>query len=135
MWRYIYPFGNWGIRPSRLLETIDKEFAEAEDMLNRMFRTVREINPSDLGSSAPYHYGYQITVDPDGKPHIREFGNVRPSAKGLIEHRGVREPLVDTTVDEKENTLRITAEMPGVDKDHIKVNITDKILSIHAEKE
>lgn len=40
MWGDLYPFGNWGIRPNRLLETMDKEFAEAEDMLNRMFRAV-----------------------------------------------------------------------------------------------
>src|ERR687885_718465 len=135
MWGDIYPFGNWGIRPSRLLESIDKEFAEAEDMLNRMFKTVREINPLDLTSSnTPYYYGYQITVGPDGKPHVREFGNVRPSAKGLIEQAGVRAPLVDTAVDQKQNTLRVTAEMPGVNKEDIKVNVSGKYVTVHAEK-
>jgi HSP20 family protein len=80
-------------------------------MLNRMFRTVREINPMDLASSnAPYYYGYQITVGPDGKPYVREFGNIRPSAKGLIEQAGVRAPLVDTAIDEKHNTLRVTGD-------------------------
>jgi HSP20 family protein len=135
MWRDIYPFESWGIRPSRLLETIDKEFAEAEDMLNRMFRTVREINPSDLGSNAPYYYGYQITVGPDGKPHVREFGNIRPSSKGLIEQANERAPLVDTAIDEKQNALRVTAEMPGVNKEDIKVNVSDKYVTIHAERE
>jgi HSP20 family protein len=134
MWGDLYPFANWGIRPSRLLETIDKEFAEAEDMLNRMFRTVREINPSDLVSNTPYYYGYQITVGPDGKPHVREFGNIRPSAKGLIEQAGVRAPLVDTAINEKQNTLRVTAEMPGVNKEDIKVNVSDRYVTIHAEK-
>lgn len=134
MWRDLYPFGNWGIRPNRLLETMDEEFAEAEDMLNRMFRAVREINPSDLGSNAPYYYGYQITVGPDGKPHVREFGNIRPSAKGLIEQAGVRAPLVDTTIDEKQNVLRVTAEMPGVNKEDIKVNVSDRYVTVHAEK-
>ena len=134
MWRDIYPFGSWGIGPSRLVETIDKEFAEAEDMLDRMFRTVREINPSDLGSSAPYYYGYQVTIGPDGKPHVREFGNIRPSAKGLIEQTGVRAPLVDTALDEKQNTLKITAEMPGVNKEDVKIDVSDKYVSIHAEK-
>jgi HSP20 family protein len=127
----------WSLRKSNILD-IDREFAEAANMLNRMFKTVREIGLSsneELVSNAPYYYGYQITVGPDGKPQIREFGNVRPSARGLIEHSGVREPLVDTALDEKENTLRITAEMPGVDKDHIKVNIADQYVSIHAEKE
>src|SRR5919205_1764859 len=130
------PFSNWGIRPSGILESmLDNEFAEAEHMLNRMFITVREINPLDLASSnAPYYYGYQITVGPDGKPHVREFGNVRPSAKGLIEQAGVRAPLVDTAINEKQNTLRVTAEMPGVNKEDIKVNVSDRYVTIHAEK-
>ena len=135
MWRDSYPFGNWGIRPSRIFEDmIDKEFSEAEDMLDRMFRTVREINPSDLVSSAPYYYGYQVRIGPDGKPHVREFGNIRPSAKGLVEQTGVRAPLVDTALDEKQNTLKITAEMPGVNKEDVKIDVSDKYVSIHAEK-
>jgi HSP20 family protein len=99
-----------------------------------MFRTVREINPLDLASNTPYYYGYQITVGPDGKPHVREFGNIRPSAKGLIEQAGVRAPLVDTAINEKQNTLRVTAEMPGVNKEDIKVNVSDRYVTIHAEK-
>ncbi|MFL6344323.1 MAG: archaeal heat shock protein Hsp20 [Nitrososphaeraceae archaeon] len=135
MWRDSYPFSFWVMRPSRILENMmDKEFAEPEDMLNRMFRTVREINPSDLANNTLYYYGYQVTIGPDGKPHVREFGNIRPSAKGLIEQTGVRAPLVDTAVDEKQNTLRITAEMPGVNKEDIKVNVSDKYVTIHAEK-
>ena len=118
----------------RMFESIDKEFAEAEEMLNRMFRTIRESNPSDMVVQGPYYYGYQITVGPDGKPHVREFGNVKPSSRGLVEQSGVREPLVDTAVDEKENTLTITAEMPGVTKQDIKVNVGEEYVSIHAEK-
>jgi HSP20 family protein len=114
---------------------MDREFTEAEDMLNRMFRTVRDIAPT-TGTSAdfPYYYGYQITVGPDGRPRIREFGNVKPAAKGLVEQSGVRQPLVDSVLDEKENIQKITAEMPGVNKEDIKLNVTDQYVTIHAEK-
>ncbi len=120
---------------SSLFEEMDREFAEAEDMVSRMFRTVRDIAPS-TGALAdfPYYYGYQITLGPDGKPRIKEFGNVKPTAKGLVEQRGVRQPLVDSVLDEKENILRITAEMPGVNKEDIKLNVTDQYVTIHAEK-
>ncbi|HYA84497.1 MAG TPA: archaeal heat shock protein Hsp20 [Candidatus Bathyarchaeia archaeon] len=118
-----------------LFEEMDREFAEAEDMLSRMFRTVHDIAPSTgTLTEFPYYYGYQITVGPDGKPRIREFGNVKPAAKGLVEQRGVRQPLVDSVLDEKENTLRITAEMPGINKEDIKLNVTDQYVTIHAEK-
>jgi HSP20 family protein len=127
MWR-----DPWGYS-SRIFEEMDKELSEAEDMLNRMFRTVRQ---SGTGPSQtfPYYYGYQITVGPDGKPHIREFGNARPSAKGLMEQSTVRQPLVDTALDEKENTLTITAEMPGITKQDVKVAADDGLVTIHAEK-
>jgi HSP20 family protein len=91
------------------------------------------MEPSTM-ANFPYYYGYQITVGPDGKPKVREFGNVRPSARGLIEQTGIREPMVDTAINEKENTLTITAEMPGVTKQNIKVNVTDGFVSIHAEQ-
>jgi|SRR5690242_17894262 HSP20 family protein len=130
MWRDSF----WGMRPSRILENMDKEFVEAEEMLNRMFRTIREINPSELTNNTPYYYGYQVTIGPNGRPHVREFGNIRPTTKGLIEQTGVRAPLVDTALDEKQNTLKITAEMPGVNKEDIKVDVSDKYVAIHAEK-
>lgn len=121
---------------SSLFEEMDREFAEAEDMLSRMFRTVRDIVPSASSTSAdlPYYYGYQITVGPDGRPRIKEFGNVKPAAKGLVEQSGVRQPLVDNVLDKKENTLTITAEMPGVNKEDIKLNVTDQYVTIHAER-
>ena len=117
----------------RLLEDVDKEFAGAEEMLNRMFRTARETSPSTI-INGPYYYGYQITVGPDRKPHVREFGNARPTARGLVEQSGVREPLVDTKFEEKDNTLTITAEMPGVTKQDISVKISEDHVTIHAEK-
>ena len=119
---------------SRIFEDVDREFAEAEDMVGRLFKTVREGFPSEIGGM-PYYYGYQVTVGPDGKPRVREFGNIRPAAKGLIEKTGVREPLIDTSIDEKSNTLVITAEMPGVTKEDVRVNIHENYVSIHAEKD
>jgi HSP20 family protein len=118
----------------QLFEDIDREFAEAEEMLNRMFRTVRDMRPEEIATNFPYYYGYQVTVGPDGKPHMREFGNIRPSTKGLVAPSEIREPLVDTTLDEKENTLTITAEMPGVTKQDIKVSVAEEEVTLHAEK-
>jgi HSP20 family protein len=127
MWRDPWKFSRG------ILEDIDAEFAEAENMLNRMFRTVRELGPSTI-ANFPYYYGYQITIGSDGKPKVREFGNVRPAARGLIEQTGIREPLVDMAINEKENILTITAEMPGVTKQDVKVNVADGFVSIHAEQ-
>jgi HSP20 family protein len=122
----------WGFR-DRFFEQIEKEFSDAEDMLNRMFKTVAESGADGLDTQ-PYFYGYQITVGTDGKPHIREFGNVKASQKGLIEQSEVRQPLVDTSINEKENTMIITAEMPGITKEDVKVTMEEGLVKIHAEK-
>jgi len=126
MWR-----DPWGYT-NKIFEEMDKEFSDAEDMLNRLFRTVRQSGPS-ISSTLPYYYGYQVTVGPDGKPRIREFGNARPSSKGLMEQTNVRQPLVDTNFDEKENSLTITAEMPGITKQDVKVGVEEGLVTIHAE--
>ena len=119
---------------------MDREFAQAEDMMNRVFNTAKGISPMTAdafreASTFPYYYGYQITVGADGKPHVREFGNVRPGAKGLVEQSSVRQPLVDTAVDEKNNTLVVTAEMPGLSKENIKVITAENLITIHGEKD
>ena len=123
---------SWGFR-DRFFEQIEKEFSDAEEMLNRVFRTVAE-SGTEGSNGKPYFYGYQITVGSDGKPHIREFGNVRPSQKGLIEQDEVRKPLVDTSINEKDNTMIITAEMPGITKEDVKVTVEEGMVKIHAEK-
>ena len=110
-------FDEWDLIPRRyafrnFFGDIDREFSQAEEMLNRVFNTAQSISPLTAdsfreASTFPYYYGYQITVGPDGKPHVREFGNIKPGSKGLVQQSNTREPLVDTSVDEKNNSLTI----------------------------
>lgn len=126
LWRNPWEYTN------RIFEELDREFSDAEQMLGRMFRTVRE--PGTTVDTFPYYYGYQITIGPDGRPRIREFGNAKPASKGLMQQSAVREPLVDTSFDEKDSSLTITAEMPGITKQDVKVELAEGLVTIHAEK-
>jgi len=81
--------------------------------------------------SGPVFYGYTMTTDPDGKPVVQEYGNVQPD---ILPTENKREPLIDTLVDEKEKTLKIIAEMPGVEKKDVSVVVgDDKVIHIDAE--
>ena len=82
--------------------------------------------------SGPVFYGYTMTTDPDGKPVVQEYGNVQPDR---LPTENKREPLIDTLVDEKEKTLKIVAEMPGVEKKDVSVVVgDDKVIHIDAER-
>lgn len=73
--------------------------------------------------------GFSITIGPDGKPIIQEFGD-----KPQITPKGVeekREPLVDI-INEK-NDIKIIAELPGVRKEDIELNAAEKGLEIKVD--
>jgi HSP20 family protein len=75
-------------------------------------------------------YGYTMTVGPDGKPVVKEFGNIKPDQ---LPTSDTREPLVDIIVDEKEKVVKLIAEMPGVEKTDVKIVVEDKIVDLSAE--
>lgn len=108
----------------RLFKKMSRSFMDIDDI----FEDIKGANGETFG---PFYYGYSMTVGPDGKPHIREYGNVKP---GLHPTADTREPLVDTLVDEKESVLKLIAEMPGIEKNDIKVLVEGNIVNINAER-
>ena len=98
-------------------------------LMDDMMRRAVEMPKTQEGTS-PFVYGFSMSVGQDGKPVIREFGNVEPSARGpLVKEE--REPLVDVMDEGKE--VVVVTELPGVEKDEIKLESTDRSLSISVE--
>lgn len=114
----------------------DDQFENAfRRMSNRFFNTGDIFETQDgeqVQTYGPYYYGYHMTVGPDGKPQVREWGNVRPTT-AIAADSGVRAPYVDESVNEKERILTLVSEMPGIEKSDIKVNVADGAVSISAE--
>lgn len=113
-------------------DPFDFGFRDIDEMLNGMFKAASSLEGDLQHNPNTIYYGYQVTVGPDGKPHVKEFGNVRPTKRGTFE-LGSREPFVETLVDNKENTLKVVAEMPGVQKEDIQLEVGDNSLSIRAQ--
>ena len=131
-------------------------FREFEDMRREMerlfeeqFRDIQSTAPKELVREyktaegdkireiGPVVYGYSITIGPDGKPKVREFGNVRslggPGGVSVpgetrAQLRAEREPLADVVTSDKE--VKVVVEMPGIDKKDIKVNVYDNSVEI-----
>jgi len=81
------------------------------------------------------YYGLVMTTGPDGLPIIREYGNAKPDAQQTRRNTnspGTKEPLTDTIVDEKAKTIKVIAEIPGVEKRDIKVTAGKRHVRISA---
>ena len=111
--------------------------AKAPKELVREYETPEGGKVREIG---PIVYGYSATIGPDGKPRVAHFGNVKSlgsSSDGgwRITPAGPqitaeREPLVDMITSDKE--VKVVVELPGVNKENIKVNSYDTSVEISA---
>ena len=118
---------------------------EMERQFEQQFKDIESKAPKDLVKEyetagggkvreyGPFVYGYSMTIGPDGRPKVREFGNVKSpySSRGFFTRPLVsseREPLADVTNTDKE--VKVVVEMPGVSKENIKVNVYDNSLEV-----
>src|SRR5215217_9572500 len=115
-------------------------FGQFDEMRRAPKDLIREYETPEGGKvreMGPFVYGYSMTIGPDGKPRVREFGNVRSPLAGfglgafnrpLISSE--REPLADITITDKE--VKVVLEMPGVNKEHIKINVNDDSVEVNS---
>ena len=123
---------------------------EMERQFEEQFKDIENIAPKDLVREyqtpeggkvrevGPIVYGYSMTIGPDGKPNVREFGNVRSSSSPLRGGGGgsfstplissERQPLADVITTDTE--VKVVLEMPGANKENIKVNAYDNSLEV-----
>ena len=104
-----------------------------EDMLRKFsFNSPK----GDMRDSPGFVWGFRVTTDPEGRPHIERFGNTPQKVEkgaGKYQPSPEREPLVD--VIEDTNVIRVIAEIPGVRKENIELSTTETSLLIQAESE
>ncbi len=123
----------------RMMEEMLKEFQES--IPKELVEERRMPDGSTFKRIGPIVYGYSVTLGPDGKPTIREFGNVRPPKTAIpgmpkpkLEVKVEREPLVDTI--EEDDQIKVVAEVPGVEKEDINLEFAEKslIISVNTER-
>ncbi len=130
---------------------MDRWFSDIDETFERMFQDMARGMPkehmtekklpdgSTIRQYGPYVYGYSMSLGPDGKPVIQEFGNVKPSKRPgafgfeqpALEPMDSREPLVDVINEPQQ--VRVVAELPGVEKPEIKTSITEDALTIKVD--
>ncbi|ADB57873.1 archaeal heat shock protein Hsp20 [Archaeoglobus profundus] len=110
-----------------------REFDFIDEIFERMVRDIEEMFrrfERGEGEMKPIIRGFSIRIGPDGKPEIKEFGTKPEISETGIEER---KPLID--VIETDEEVQVIAEMPGVSKEDIELNATERELEIKAESE
>jgi len=130
----------------RSFDDIEEIFREMEEMMERELGEFSKRTPKDLirertlpdGSKVrewgPFVYGYSMKIGPDGKPQMREFGNIKPGArfgKPRIDIKEEREPLTDVMTTDDE--VKVIVELPGVEKEDVKIRGTENKLTISVD--
>ena len=117
----------------------EEMFRDIEEMMDRMMKDIQEgalFDPKafedmtkEFEGTSPFVFGFSMNVGPDGRPVIRRFGN--PPTEPSGERVSSLEPLVDVV--EEDGEVVVVAEVPGVEKDELKVKVKGKTLTIHAD--
>ena len=135
-----FPFGRWGYSDmDDLMKEMERAFSEQfkeleKELPKNLIRERKGADGSTKKEIGPIVYGYSVTIGPDGKPVVREFGNVRKGeGTPWKEIQDRREPLVDIVSSDKE--VRVIAEMPGVSKEDINVTVNEKSVTISVDRE
>ena len=140
----------FGSGSGEIIGRLNEMGEKMEKMFEEQFKDIQTKAPKDLireyetpgggkvREMGPFVYGYSMTIGPDGKPRVREFGNVRSplagfglgaSTRPLISSE--REPLADITTTEKE--VKVILEMPGVSKENIKIDAYESTLDVRSD--
>jgi len=140
--------GSRGWNFDDMFRELDEMRREMSRTFSEQFKNIENKVPKDLIKEyetpeggkvrevGPIVYGYSMTIGPDGKPKIREFGNVKSpfSGRGSFEQPSLsaeREPLVDVSSTDKE--VKIVAEMPGINKQNIRIDAYDNYVEIKSD--
>ncbi len=124
--------GDWFRAPfEEMIRRFEEETEEMPEEYSGM--VTEERTPEGISRRyGPFVYGFSCTQEPGKEPVFQEFGNIRPSYRGIEPSEG-REPLVD--VMDEQDKYRIFVELPGVEKDKVKLDVTDNSVRIRTEDE
>jgi HSP20 family protein len=136
----------WPFTRRWMFEDIEDVFGEMEDFMTSRYQELSKNAPEELvrertlpsGAKVkqwgPFVYGYSMTLGPDGKPEVREFGNIKPRAgfgRPRIDVKDKREPLADVISTDGE--VQVIIELPGVAKEDIKLRGTKTTMTVSVD--
>jgi len=111
---------------------IDDDFDKIFERIFKQLGFPERLDPENPNLKK-WSYGYSMTMGPDGKPVVKEWGSDLPQAP-LMEQRN-DEPLSQVDVDRANKTVRVIVELPGLTKESIKITGTETSIRVTASNE
>jgi HSP20 family protein len=109
-----------------MLDELDHYFEEFERSVEEAVKS--SVNTGQKAFSKPVVAGMAMGFGPEGKPRIQFFGD------NLIGPDGFRAPIYEQVLDEKEGSLRLLVELPGVEREDVQISALDDKITLEAVK-
>ncbi|MEM2429715.1 MAG: Hsp20 family protein [Nitrososphaerales archaeon] len=113
-------------RLRKLMDELDRFIDSIERELEQTIKNIFESRSELLNK--PMVYGFSVKIGPEGEPMIQTFGDK------ILRKEGFREPIYDQIVDEVKRELKLIIELPGVEKEDIKLESFDNEVTVSAER-
>jgi HSP20 family protein len=114
-----------------IFSTFDEEFEEMRERMNQMMGNMLA-GQSSFGEEQSV-YGVSVQMGQDGKPLIKEFGNMKRAEPVERDRETSDEPLTD--VIEEKDRMRVIVGLPGVQMGDISVCAEKSWLDITVDTE
>ena len=126
---------DWNI--DDIFNNLDGEFQRIRKQMDNFMKDSFEGNISENNKRNPFVFGFSVKTGPDGFPIFEEFGNTRMNPFGKNGEKPTvdtrREPLTD--INETEDQIAITVELPGVNKEDIDINVMEDKVEVNVKTE
>ena len=117
----------------------DSDFTDIEDIIDQMMERFG-LNFEDF-EKQPFFYGFSVSRHPGEDPEIREFGNIFHGDEDGDEEESIiqqfrvdeRKPLID--IFDIDDRMHVMIELQGIEKEDIKLNVTETLLELSAVNE
>lgn len=122
---------NEGSDEMDLFGSFDDELAGMRERMDRIFEAFMK---NELGADrAPTVYGFSLQTSQEGEPVMQEFGNSAGPARIGNGEPQEREPLIDVL--ESDDLVRVIVELPGVQKEDIRLDAHARSLEIEVDND
>jgi HSP20 family protein len=111
-----------------VFESFDADMAEMRERMDELLE--RMISGKVSEARDPLIFGISMRVRPDGESLVQEFSNAGQTELSDAE-LPVREPLTD--IREDASKVTVIMELPGVNKEDIKVTAEDRYLDLEVD--